>query len=122
MAFHAISHLIFTTLPPLLGSGDFKNEETEGLKLVYGELGFKPRQPASSRVCGIGQYIILLPYMDFALLKRMAGRSLKPFILETFVKSTVIKAPVYHLQSTWNHSIVPGLWVYTRDICVMLLA
>lgn len=34
--FHTISHLIFISSPPPLGSRDFKNEETEALKLVYG--------------------------------------------------------------------------------------
>lgn len=107
---------------PLQGSRDFKNEETEGLKLVYDEKGVKSRQLASS-VCGLSQYVILPSYMDHALLKTVAGWSFSSFILEIFVKSRVIceSAHISFGQSTRKHNTAPELWVYTRDICVMVL-
>lgn len=72
--FHTILHLIFTSPPPPLGSTDFKNEETEALKLVYGKQGIKPIQ-LEFRACGLSQCIIVPFFLDNALLKRVAGWS-----------------------------------------------
>lgn len=51
-AFHTVSRLIFISSLPPQGSRDFKNEEMEGLKVVYGDLVCKPMQ-LDFRACGL---------------------------------------------------------------------
>lgn len=118
VVFHTISHLIFTSAPPLLGSSDFKNEETEGLKLGYDEQSFKPRQLASI-FCGLSQYIRLPSYIDDALLKRVAGWFFSSFIWEIFVKSTVTYENV-HISLAINMEAkycTRVLGIYKKYLC-----
>lgn len=103
---------------PLLGSRDFKNGETEGLKLVFDEKGFKSRQLASS-VCGLSQYIILPSYIDHALLKTVAGWSFSSFILEIlWNQQWYVKALIYHLANQHGSTILHQSFGYTQEIFV----